>query len=155
MRHYLAPREEGPCEWRRKLRDDVPFLENAHHSTSSEGSPQYCVNQLNSQTHAPNAFMASMTRCQYTCASRHNRNRSLCCGSSGGSVDMCPQTMRWRIELMKKIARSLRHRVLILNCSRAQKLISSGILFIEKLAATGGRVVIPELLEGFPEKVAR
>ena len=41
--------------------------------------------------------------------------------------DWCRQTMRSRIEPMKKIARSLRqHRELILNYFRAQKLISSG-----------------------------
>ena len=39
------------------------------------------------------------------------------------------QAMRARIEPMKKIARSLRqHRELILNCFRAQKLISSGVV---------------------------
>jgi transposase len=39
------------------------------------------------------------------------------------------QTMRSRIEPMKKIARSLRqHRELILNYFRAQKLISSGVV---------------------------
>ena len=37
--------------------------------------------------------------------------------------------MRSRIEPMKKIARSLRqHQELILNCFRAQKLISSGVV---------------------------
>jgi transposase len=37
--------------------------------------------------------------------------------------------MRSRIEPMKKIVRSLRqHRELILNCFRAQKLISSGVV---------------------------
>ncbi len=41
--------------------------------------------------------------------------------------EWCRQTMRSRIEPMKKIARSLRqHRELILNYFRAQKLISSG-----------------------------
>ena len=41
----------------------------------------------------------------------------------------CRQTMRSRIEPMKKIARSLRqHRELILNYFRAQKLISSGVV---------------------------
>src|SRR5438445_5666462 len=41
--------------------------------------------------------------------------------------EWCRQSMRSRIEPMKKIARSLRqHRELILNYSRAQKLISSG-----------------------------
>jgi transposase len=39
------------------------------------------------------------------------------------------QTMRSRIEPMKKIARSLRtHRELILNYFRAQKLLSSGVV---------------------------
>ena len=39
------------------------------------------------------------------------------------------QTIRSRIEPMKKIARSLRqHRELILNYFRAQKLISSGVV---------------------------
>ncbi len=43
--------------------------------------------------------------------------------------DWCRQTMRSRIEPMKKIARSLRpHRELILNYFRAQKLISSGVV---------------------------
>jgi transposase len=43
--------------------------------------------------------------------------------------EWCRQTMRSRIEPMKKIARSLRqHRELILNCFRAQKLISSGVV---------------------------
>jgi transposase len=43
--------------------------------------------------------------------------------------EWCRQTMRSRIEPMKKIARSLRqHRELILNYFRAQKLISSGIV---------------------------
>jgi transposase len=42
--------------------------------------------------------------------------------------EWCRQTMRSRIEPMKKIARSLRqHRELILNYLRAQKLISSGV----------------------------
>jgi transposase len=42
---------------------------------------------------------------------------------------MCRQTMRSRIEPMKKIARSLRqHRELILNYFRAGKLISSGVV---------------------------
>jgi len=41
--------------------------------------------------------------------------------------EWCRQTLRSRIEPMKKIARSLRqHRELILNYFRAQKLISSG-----------------------------
>jgi transposase len=41
----------------------------------------------------------------------------------------CRQTMRSRIEPLKKIARSLRqHRELILNYFRAQKLISSGVV---------------------------
>jgi transposase len=41
----------------------------------------------------------------------------------------CRQTMRSRIEPMKKIARSLRqHRELILNYFRAQKLLSSGVV---------------------------
>jgi transposase len=41
----------------------------------------------------------------------------------------CCQTMRSRIEPMKKIARSLReHRELILNYFRAQKLLSSGVV---------------------------
>jgi transposase len=41
----------------------------------------------------------------------------------------CRQTLRSRIEPMKKIARSLRqHRELILNYFRAQKLISSGVV---------------------------
>jgi len=43
--------------------------------------------------------------------------------------DWCRQTMRSRIEPMKKIARSPRqHRELILNYSRASKLISSGVV---------------------------
>jgi len=43
--------------------------------------------------------------------------------------DWCRQTMRSRIEPVKKIARSLRqHRELILNYFRAQKLISSGVV---------------------------
>jgi transposase len=43
--------------------------------------------------------------------------------------DWCRQTMRSRIEPMKKIARSLRkHRELILNYFRAQKLFSSGVV---------------------------
>src|SRR6476660_8660469 len=43
--------------------------------------------------------------------------------------EWCRQPMRSRIEAMKKIARSLRqHRELILNYSRAQKLISSGVV---------------------------
>jgi transposase len=43
--------------------------------------------------------------------------------------EWCQQTMRSRIEPMKKIARSLRqHRELILNYFRAQKLISSGVV---------------------------
>jgi hypothetical protein len=43
--------------------------------------------------------------------------------------EWCRQTMRSRIEPMKKIARSLRqHRELIFNCFRAQKLISSGVV---------------------------
>jgi hypothetical protein len=43
--------------------------------------------------------------------------------------EWCRQTMRSRIEPMKKIARSLRqHRDLILNYFRAQKLISSGVV---------------------------
>jgi hypothetical protein len=42
---------------------------------------------------------------------------------------ICRQTMRSRIEPMKKIARSLRqHRELILNDFRAGKLISSGVV---------------------------
>jgi transposase len=36
--------------------------------------------------------------------------------------------MRSRIEPMKNIARSLRHRELILNYFRAQKLLSSGVV---------------------------
>jgi len=41
----------------------------------------------------------------------------------------CRQTMRSRIEPMKKIARTLRkHRALILNYFRAQKLFSSGVV---------------------------
>jgi transposase len=41
--------------------------------------------------------------------------------------EWCRQTMRSRIEPMKKIARSLRnHRDLILNYFRAQKMLSSG-----------------------------
>jgi transposase len=41
----------------------------------------------------------------------------------------CRQTMRSRIEPMKKIARTLRkHRSLILNYFRAQKLFSSGVV---------------------------
>ena len=43
--------------------------------------------------------------------------------------EWCRQTMRSRIDPMKKIARSLRqHRELILNYFRAQKLISSGVV---------------------------
>jgi transposase len=43
--------------------------------------------------------------------------------------EWCRQTMRSRIEPMKKIARSLReHRELILNYFRAQKLLSSGVV---------------------------
>ncbi len=43
--------------------------------------------------------------------------------------DWCRQVMRSRIELMKKIARSLRqHRELILNYFRVQKLLSSGVV---------------------------
>ncbi len=43
--------------------------------------------------------------------------------------EWCRQTMRSRIEPMKKIARSLRqHRALILNYFRAQKLLSSGVV---------------------------
>lgn len=43
--------------------------------------------------------------------------------------EWCCQTMRSRVEPMKKIARSLRqHRELILNYFRAQKLISSGVV---------------------------
>ena len=43
--------------------------------------------------------------------------------------EWCRQTMRSRIEPMKKIARSLRqHRELILNYFRARKLISSGVV---------------------------
>jgi transposase len=43
--------------------------------------------------------------------------------------EWCRQTMRSRIEPMKKIARSLRqHRELILNYFRAQKIISSGVV---------------------------
>src|ERR1700752_430732 len=43
--------------------------------------------------------------------------------------DWCRQVMRSRIEPMKKIARSLRrHRELILNYFRAQKLLSSGVV---------------------------
>ena len=43
--------------------------------------------------------------------------------------EWCRQTMRSRIEPMKKIAPSLRqHRELILNCFRAQKMISSGVV---------------------------
>ena len=43
--------------------------------------------------------------------------------------EWCRQTMRSRIEPMKKITRSLReHRELILNYFRAQKLISSGVV---------------------------
>jgi len=43
--------------------------------------------------------------------------------------EWCHQTMRSRIEPMKRIARSLRqHRELILNYFRAQKLISSGVV---------------------------
>jgi len=46
------------------------------------------------------------------------------------------QTMRSRIEPMKKIARSLRqHRELILNYFRAQKLISSGVEGYQRRAA--------------------
>ena len=47
---------------------------------------------------------------------------------AGKFLDEC-QTMRSRIEPMKKIARSLRnHRELILNYCRAQKLLSSGVV---------------------------
>jgi transposase len=43
--------------------------------------------------------------------------------------EWCRQTMRSRIEPVKKIARSLRqHRELILNYFRSQKLISSGVV---------------------------
>jgi len=43
--------------------------------------------------------------------------------------EWCRQTMRSRIEPMKKIARSLRHhRELILNYFRAQKPLSSGVV---------------------------
>src|SRR5256885_17017476 len=43
--------------------------------------------------------------------------------------EWCRQTMRSRIEPMKKIALSLRkHRELILNYFRAQKLFSSGVV---------------------------
>jgi transposase len=43
--------------------------------------------------------------------------------------DWCRQVMRSRIEPMKNIARSLRkHRELILNYFRAQKLLSSGVV---------------------------
>jgi hypothetical protein len=43
--------------------------------------------------------------------------------------EWCRQTMRSRIEPMKKIARSIRqHRELILNYFKAQKLISSGVV---------------------------
>jgi transposase len=43
--------------------------------------------------------------------------------------EWCRQTMRSRIEPMKKLARSLRkHRELILNYFRAQKLLSSGVV---------------------------
>jgi len=43
--------------------------------------------------------------------------------------EWCRQTMRSRIDPMKKIARSLRlHRELILNYFRAQKLLSSGVV---------------------------
>jgi transposase len=43
--------------------------------------------------------------------------------------EWCRQTMRSRIEPMKKIARSVRnHRELILNYFRAQKLLSSGVV---------------------------
>jgi transposase len=43
--------------------------------------------------------------------------------------EWCRQTMRSRIEPLKKIARSLRqHRELILNYFRAQKLLSSGVV---------------------------
>ena len=51
-------------------------------------------------------------------------------GWAGKFLDeWCRQTMRSRIEPMKKIARSLRqHRELILNYFRAQKLISSGVV---------------------------
>ena len=48
---------------------------------------------------------------------------------AGKFLDLCGQTMRSRIEPMKKIARSLRqHRELILNYFRAQKLLSSGVV---------------------------
>jgi hypothetical protein len=43
--------------------------------------------------------------------------------------EWCRQTMRSRIEPMKKIARSLRnHRELILSYFRAQKMLSSGVV---------------------------
>ena len=43
--------------------------------------------------------------------------------------EWCRQTMRSRIEPMKKVARTLRqHRELILNYFRAQKLFSSGVV---------------------------
>ena len=48
--------------------------------------------------------------------------------------EWCRQTMRSRIEPMKKIARSLRtHRELILNYLRAQKLLSSGVVGIYRV----------------------
>jgi transposase len=51
--------------------------------------------------------------------------------------EWCRQTMRSRIEPMKKIARSLRqHRELILNYFRAQKLLSSGV--VEGLPSSPG-----------------
>jgi transposase len=44
-------------------------------------------------------------------------------------LDECRRTMRFRIEPMTKIARSMRtHRDLILNYFRAQKLLSSGVV---------------------------
>ena len=51
-------------------------------------------------------------------------------GRAGKFLDeWCRQTMRSRIEPMKKIATSLRkHRELILNYFRAQKLFSSGVV---------------------------
>jgi transposase len=58
--------------------------------------------------------------------------------------EWCRQTMRSRIEPMKKIARSLRqHRELILNYFRAQKLISSGVVEGLNNKAKGKRPINP------------
>jgi hypothetical protein len=54
---------------------------------------------------------------------------SIICRSGPASFSTNRQTMRSRIQRMKKIARSPRqHRELILNYFRAQKLLSSGVV---------------------------